>query len=102
MKVEEKYRQCDICGEREYEDEKGFYNTWIWIKLICGFGYEGNLCSVKCAWRWLKEKIVEPMERLRLTMGDDDSRILDLTTDVWGGAGPDCRTVPLVGCSISR
>ena len=42
----------------------------------------------------LNKANVKRLRAMLLETGEHYQRLLDLTVDVWGSAGPDCRTVP--------
>lgn len=105
MKHVQEWETCDQCGKnmtppkdtptykilRDYE----VISASVGVSMR---GHSGKFCSKECALKWFERKVGVVLG-LYDGAGSDD-RILDLTTDVWGGAGPDCRTMPvLAGCS---
>ena len=105
MKHTKEWETCDQCGKAISEErlslelkstsidlgEKRFNLnkdsvTYHWANRIWLMA-EGVFCSVPCVTKQFNKIIKEYMQAI-------DSKVANLTTDFWGGAGPDCRTMP--------
>ncbi len=86
LSLELKSKPIDL-GEERFNLNKGS-STYHWANRIWLMA-EGVFCSVLCVENKFNGIMKEYMQAI-------DGKVDDLTTDLWGGAGPDCRTVPVL------
>ena len=99
---------CDQC-KKEFTEEE--YRSKVFREVIINWlpppgdkyrethwadDRRAEVCSRKCVTTYIDALTKEIPRELhpKFKIGSFDDGVDNLTTDVWGGAGPDCRTMP--------
>ena len=93
MRHKEEWKTCDECQGQLESTAKELVVKDVRFGIVLK---QADLCSFECACKWLDaQAFFKPIEGL-------ENDVDNLTTDLWGGAGPDCCTQPVKAGIVSK